>query len=232
MKVTQNKNLYQITWAPYIFPINCYVWEDKNELFVIDMGVKSFVSEIEKISRKLKKPVSKLLLTHAHADHVSGVPLFHQKFPKTEIGISQRDLRLIRGDFTLLPTESQNKIRGSFSKNIIHIDFTFKNKDILSTLEVIESSGHTPGSVSFFDTSSKTLIAGDAFQTRGGIAVSGTLKIFFPFPSLATWNSKVALTSAKKLRKLNPTLLAVGHDILLSDPIEQIEKAIRAAERK
>ena len=232
MKITQCKNLYQITWAPYIFPINCYVWEDKNELFVIDMGVKGFVSEIEKISKKLRKPVSKLLLTHAHTDHVNGVPLFHKIFPKVKIGVSQRDLMLLNGNFTLLPTEPQSKIKGGFSKDKIHIDFTFKDKDVLNQLEVIESPGHTPGSISFLDKSSKTLIAGDAFQVRGGIAVSGTLKVFFPFPSLATWNSQTALRSAKKLRKLNPAVLAVGHGKVLINPVSQIEKAIRVAERK
>lgn len=232
MKITKYDNLYQITWLPYIFPINCYVWEYRDELFVIDMGVKKFVPEIEKISKRLRKPVSKLLLTHAHADHVNGVPLFHKTFPNAKIGISQRDLQLLKGDFTLFPSEPHSKIKGGFSKEKISIDFTFKDHDIINNFEVIKSPGHTPGSVSFLDKSSKVLIASDAFQVRGGVAVSGTLKILFPFPYLAAWNSKVALISAKKLQQLHPTILAIGHGNALINPIKQMKKAIKVAERK
>lgn len=232
MKIKKYNSLYQITCLPYIFPINCYVWECEDELLIIDMGVKKFVPEIEKISKRLRKPISKLLLTHAHADHVNGIPLFHKTFPHVKIGISQRDLQLLKGDFTLLPSEPQSKIRGGFSKEKIHIDFTFKDHDIINNFEVIESPGHTPGSVSFLDKSSKVLIAGDAFQVSGGVAVSGTLKILFPFPSLATWSSKAALISAKKLQKLNPTILAVGHGNVLINPVKRMKKAIKVSERK
>ena len=53
MKVTKYKNLYQLTWAPMLFPINCYLWENDDDIIVIDMGVKSFVSEIKKIAERL-----------------------------------------------------------------------------------------------------------------------------------------------------------------------------------
>ena len=39
--------------------------------------------------------------------------------------------------------------------------------------------GHTPGSMSFLDIRNKALIVGDAFQTRGGTAVSGQMKFWF-----------------------------------------------------
>ncbi|WP_420537138.1 MBL fold metallo-hydrolase [Leuconostoc mesenteroides] len=95
----------------------------------------------------------------------------------------------------------------------------------------MESPGHTPGSVSFFEEKSKILIAGDAFQTRGGVAVSGTLKIFFPFPALATWDYQTALNSAKILKELDPNVLAVGHGKMIIDPIQNITVAISEAER-
>ncbi|MBS1008082.1 MBL fold metallo-hydrolase [Leuconostoc suionicum] len=142
MKVTKYKNLYQLTWAPMLFPINCYLWENDDDIIVIDMGVKSFVSEIKKIAERLNKPISALLLTHAHADHVNGVPLFHKIFPNVPIEISERDFKLL--------------------------DFTFKNSKY-NNFCIIESPGHTPGSVSFFEKESKILIAGDAFQTRGAL---------------------------------------------------------------
>lgn len=133
MQITKYKNFYQITWAPNLFPINCYLWENDDNIVVFDMGVKSFVSEIKTIAEKLKKPISTLLLTHAHTDHVNGVPLFHKTFPNAKIGISDRDLKLLNGNFSLLPNEAKNKIKGGFSKDSIHIDFTFKNNQYSRT---------------------------------------------------------------------------------------------------
>jgi hypothetical protein len=64
--------------------------------------------------------------------------------------------------------------------------------------------------MSFFDSRTQDLIAGDAFQTRGGIAVSGQFQWLFLFPALATWHTVSSLESAIKLTELNPKLLAVG----------------------
>jgi hypothetical protein len=85
--------------------------------------------------------------------------------------------------------------------------------------------------VAFIDVRDRTLIAGDAFQTRGGIAVSGVLRPLFPFPAMATWNKQAALASATALRALRPTLLAVGHGKALRDPATDMDGAIEAARR-
>src|SRR5205807_2537765 len=74
-------------------------------------------------------------------------------------------------------------------------------------------------------------VAGDSFQTRGGIAVSGDLRPLFPFPAMATWNKQVALASALSLRALGPSLLAVGHGAALSEPTAAMDRAIESARR-
>lgn len=53
----------------------------------------------------------------------------------------------------------------------------------------------------------------------------------FPFPALATWDKGTALKSAKKLRDLNPSLLAVGHGKMLKLPQELLDIAITEAEK-
>ena len=62
-----------------------------------------------------------------------------------------------------------------------------------------------------------------------GVAVSGTLRPLFPFPALATWNRPAALASARRLRALNPTRLAVGHGEVLEAPAPAMEAAIARA---
>ena len=94
------------------------------------------------------------------------------------------------------------------------------------------SPGHTPGHASFFDVRDKTLIAGDAFQTQGGIAVSGVIRWLFPLPAMATWHKPSALKSAQALRALNPARLAVGHGKVLENPLAAMDQAIRVAQNK
>ncbi|GMA65995.1 hypothetical protein GCM10025859_64370 [Alicyclobacillus fastidiosus] len=101
--------------------------------------------------------------------------------------------------------------------------------DRIGSLEVIRSPGHTPGHVAFLDIRDRTLIAGDAFQLHGGIAVSGMMRPLFPFPALATWHKPTALESAKRLRDLHPSQLVVGH--VLTNPCETMNRAIEKAER-
>jgi hypothetical protein len=81
--------------------------------------------------------------------------------------------------------------------------------------------------MAFLDQRTNAIIAGDAFSLRGGFAISGQLRILFPFPSMATWNKDAALNSAKKISELKPTLLAVGHGTMLSDPQEAIDRALK-----
>ena len=75
------------------------------------------------------------------------------------------------------------------------------------------------------------MIAGDAYQTQGGVAVSGTVEILFPLPALATWHKGLALESARKLLVLQPTALAVGHGRVLKHPQAEMEHAIRVMEQ-
>lgn len=76
-------------------------------------------------------------------------------------------------------------------------DVLLQDGDRVGSLLAVASPGHTPGSVSFIDTWSNALIAGDAFQTLGGLAVSGRVKPLFPLPDMGTWSKEVALESAR-----------------------------------
>ena len=104
--------------------------------------------------------------------------------------------------------------------------------DRIGSLEVIAAPGHTPGHVAFLDTRDRALIAGDAFQTRAGIAVSGVVRPLSPFPAMATWHKPTALVSARALRALDPTLLTVGYGNALVSPLAAMDQAIAVAARQ
>lgn len=130
------------------------------------------------------------------------------------------------------PGEPETPIRGGVPSGLkTRGEVWLREGDQVGSLLAVTSAGHTPGSMSFLDTRNHALIAGDAFQTRGGVAVAGQVRWRFPFPALATWNQRLSLESARKLRKLDPSLLAVGHGDMLIQPGAAIDRAIAEAER-
>ena len=230
MKVTRcSEYVLQLTRFAAVFPMNCFLVTEPEGLTLVDSTIRSPAAEVGRLARELGLPVTRIALTHAHSDHVGGVAGVRSAYPDAEISISQRDARLLRGDRSLDPGEAQTSIKGSFAK----LDWTpgreLQPGDRVGSLEVMPSPGHTPGHVAFLETRSRTLIAGDAFQTRGGIAVAGTVRPLFPFVALGTWNKPTALESARELRRLDPAVLAVGHGMPISAPAAAMDRALRAA---
>lgn len=218
---------------PNFFPVNCYLVEEGEELTLIDAALPNSAKGILDVVQRIGKPVTKIILTHAHEDHVGALDSIKERYPDVPVYISQRDDRLMNGDRSLDSHEDQTPIKGGVPKNLkTRAAVLLKDGDQVGSLRAIESPGHTPGSMSFFDNRTQSLIVGDAFQTRGGIAVAGDLKLWFPFPALGTWSKKTALESAKKLAGTGPKLLAAGHGEMLENPVQLMEEAVFRLEKK
>jgi len=164
---------------------------------------------------------------------VGALDKIKEELPEVPVYISVRDNRIMNGDTSLDEHEHQTPIKGGTPKKLkTKANILLKEGDLVGSLAVIETPGHTPGSISFIDTRTKALIAGDACQTRGGIAVAGDIRPWFPFPAFGTWSKETSLASAKKLVSYQPSLLAVGHGEMLEYPIGEMEKAIKRFEQK
>lgn len=232
MRITREQTVYQLTFLPRFFPVNCYLLEEDDGLTLIDAALPNSSKGILQAAAEIGKPITRIILTHAHDDHVGALDALKQILPEIPVHISKRDARLMTGDRTLDPTEADTPIRGGVPKKLkTRADVLLQNGDEIGSLLAVASPGHTPGSMAFLDTRNNVLIAGDAFQTRGGIAVSGQLRPWFPFPAMATWNKQAALESARKLRGYHPSLLAVGHGSMLKQPGAAIDHAIAEAEQ-
>ena len=127
---------------------NCYILEDDktNKAAVIDPG-----DEADKIAQVLQKDgaeVEYILLTHGHYDHTTGVPDLKKRFPDAQVYIHQADAN--GAGSTLYPLAGQ--VAG-----LKH----YKEGDSLTlgslTIQVMETPGHSPGSV--------TLRVGDVLFT-------------------------------------------------------------------
>jgi glyoxylase-like metal-dependent hydrolase (beta-lactamase superfamily II) len=224
--------LVQLTRLPHVFPVNAYLVREDDGLTLIDAAIAGSADSILKAARHIGQPIVRIAITHAHGDHVGSLDALHAALPDAEILFPARDARFLAGDRTLDSNEPQVKLRGGYVTVETKADRLLVPGDRVGSLEVIASPGHTPGHVSFIDRRDGSLIAGDAFQTRGGIAVSGTVRPLFPFPALATWHRPTALESARGLRALTPSRLAVGHGEVLEAPAIAMERAIAAAEGK
>ncbi|MDN4068164.1 MBL fold metallo-hydrolase [Paenibacillus vini] len=234
MRIIRKNRLIQVSFLPRIFPVNCYLVEEEDGVTLIDAALPySAEGIIQAAVKTAGKPLTRIVLTHAHDDHVGALDAIKAKYPDIPVYISARDARLLEGDVTLDPSEPQTPIRGGVPKKVAtRADVLLADGDRVGSLQVVASPGHTPGSISLLDTRDGALVVGDAFQTRGGIAVSGIIRPLFPFPAMATWNAETALDSAIKLAALKPSLLAAGHGTMIENPAGALAKAIEQAERK
>lgn len=231
MRIRKYKKIYQITFMRMLFPINCYLIEEDKNLTLIDIGLNLFCNPIINSSKKIGKPITNIILTHPHSDHIGGLDKLKERLPDALVSISKRDSLLMNGDFSLKENETYSKINGGFISVETKPNILLNEGDYISSLRAISSPGHTPGSMSFYHDELKILIAGDAFQVKGGLSVAGDKRLLFPFPALATWDKKTAIESAKKLNQLEINLLATGHADMIEYPKTSIENVIRRAEK-
>ena len=233
MQITSHgTTLVQLTRFPRLFPVNCYLVREDDGFTVVDTAITGSAPAILAAARTLGAPIVRIALTHAHSDHVGALDALHALLPTAEVLASTRDARLVVGDLRLDPEEPQVPLRGSYTRCTTRPTHLLLPGDRVGSLTVVDAPGHTPGHIAFLDMRDGTLIAGDAFQTRGGVAVSGMLRPFFPFPALATWHRPTALASAQRLRALRPARLAVGHGAVLADPLPAMDQAIATAEQR
>lgn len=232
MRIRKVPFLQQLTLLPRLFPVNCYLVELDDAVVLIDAALAYGAGAIAEAAAATGKPLTHLLLTHAHSDHVGALDRIKKSHPNIKVVVSARDARLLAGDVSLEPGEAQTPIRGGVPKRIqTKPDLLLHDGDRIGPLLAVSTPGHTPGSMSFLDERTGSLIVGDAFQTRGGLAVTGHMRPLFPFPALATWNKEEGIKSARRLLDLNPELLAVGHGEMLRRPSAAIKEAIASAER-
>lgn len=225
------RHLTQITKFPGFFPINAYFLAEDDGLTLIDTGLPGDAATYLAHAAALGAPIRRLVLTHAHGDHVGSLDALHVALPDAEVIASARDARFLRGDRGLDPDEPQTPLRGSITTIKTPLTRTVVAGERIGSLEVVATPGHTPGHMALLDTRDGTLIAGDAFMAVGGLVVSGTFKWAFPIGPMVTWNRPAALASARRVLALKPTRLAVGHGPVIEDPQTQITQAIAEAER-
>lgn len=177
-----NETTYCIYTPSYY---NCtYIIKNEEEIFLIDTGLKSNGNDVKKAFKTLNLDIRKIkaiLLTHWHNDHAAGtakvkewsncLTIAHElEIPYFELKQSNplrriADLIPERGLLILF-----KGLIGDTVPKKVKIDRSVKNGDnLFKRFEVIETPGHTDGHVSYYDSKTKTLFAGDSLAVVNDI---------------------------------------------------------------
>jgi glyoxylase-like metal-dependent hydrolase (beta-lactamase superfamily II) len=209
--------------------VNAYLVPEDDGYTLIDTTMSPGAKKILAAARQAGTPIRRIVLTHAHGDHIGGLDRLRPELPDAEVIISARDARLLAKDKTLDPGEPGTKLRGDYRGAETRPTRTISHGDRVGSLEAIASPGHTPGHLAFRDTRDGTLFCGDVYSTLGGVATSARMNPRFPLVVMGTWNRPLELASARTLRALDPPRLAPGHGRIVDSPLAAMDTAIRKA---
>lgn len=209
--------------------VNSYLVREEDGFTVVDTMIFASAKRIVREAERLGAPIVRIVLTHAHGDHIGSLDDLAGMVSDAEVIISEREMRLLSKDKTMDPGEPQSKLRGQYPGAKTGPNRVVNAGDRIGSLEVLPAPGHTPGQVALLDTRDQTVLCADAFSTLGGVETTARINPRFPLPALATWDRPTALRSARALRALEPARLAPGHGRVVESPLDQMDAAIKRA---
>jgi glyoxylase-like metal-dependent hydrolase (beta-lactamase superfamily II) len=94
--------------------MNAYLVREDDGLTLIDTTLPRFERKLLAAAAELGAPIRRILLTHAHGDHIGSLDALAAALPEAEVLIGAREQRLLEKDLSVDAGELQSKPRGSY----------------------------------------------------------------------------------------------------------------------
>jgi hydroxyacylglutathione hydrolase len=148
------------------YQTNCYILredESAEDCLVVDTGLEAG-GLIDFLDERKLNPVA-VVLTHGHADHITGVELLRGKFPDIKVFIHKLDAEMLTGALSNLSLMAGMK----FSTD--PADFTLEDGGVVKQagvkLKVLHAPGHTPGGICLYSEDDGVVFSGDTLFCDG-----------------------------------------------------------------
>lgn len=217
--------------------VNCYLVRehgaDGDSFTLIDANLKGLGPDILKAAAAAGAPIRRMLLTHAHVDHVGSTDELVQALPGAVLGASERSLPLLQRppNKSLRPGEPQVAFGGGLPGILSPVTHLIEDGELFGSLRAIFSPGHIPGHVAYLDERDGTLYTGDALVCVGRLSVCGDTPWYFSLPSWVMWSKRLMLESAERLLEYPIVRFAAGHGPVRGGGSDALQAAVASAQK-
>jgi glyoxylase-like metal-dependent hydrolase (beta-lactamase superfamily II) len=210
-----------------------YLIEDDDGLTLVDTSITSAGSKILKqLTDAGRKPtdVKRILITHAHPDHIGSLPMLKQ-MTGAQVIASAGEKPVIEGKIPI-PRPGKAQLTGlarfmAIPEQMlppVAVDRVVNDGDqipeVLGGLTVVATPGHAPAHISLWQPARKLIILGDVLFNAPNLRLP---------PAIFTYDMAENKRSVGRVARLVPDIVCFGH----GEPIlNEASQRIRAFARK
>jgi len=142
------------------YETNCYILrrnESSADCLIIDTGLNARVL-IDFLAQNNLKPAA-VVLTHGHADHITGLIALRKDYPDAKVCIHKLDADMLADPVSNLSSLAGATISIGAADCLLDEPGTIEQANI--KLEVLHTPGHTPGGICLYSKDENLVFVGD-----------------------------------------------------------------------
>jgi glyoxylase-like metal-dependent hydrolase (beta-lactamase superfamily II) len=205
---------------------NAYVVELPTHSLIIDAGMDKAAADILSAVKKSGKAPRAILMTHAHMDHILGLPKIKKTYPSIHVVSDKEDKPAIEGRSTILPRGIMGFFMGIASRFMgytkVREDVVLDHGVYMKEVKVIKTPGHTKGGLSFI-----IKVGRNRILFPGDIVCNVDGKLGLP-PDDYNLSKEQIYRTLKKLLSEDFNVLMPGHgNPILKDPKNKLRAFLK-----